>query len=63
VQTPFAAGARMAEAGLLCSKAARYPNKELRWDKASLSFTNNPEATASIVRREYRTGFELPSFA
>ena len=63
VQTPFAAGARMAEAGLLCSKAARYPNKELRWDKATLSFTNNPEATASIVRREYRKGFELPSFA
>ncbi|MFO0826765.1 MAG: Gfo/Idh/MocA family oxidoreductase [Phycisphaerales bacterium] len=63
VQTPFAAGAAMAEAGLLCSKAARYPGQELRWDKATLTFTNNEEATKSIVRREYRKGFELPSVA
>ncbi len=60
IQTPFAAGAAMSEAGLLCSKAARYPNQELLWDKATLSFTNNPEATESIVRRDYRPGFEVP---
>lgn len=63
VQTPFAAGAKMAEAGLLCSKAARFPGVELRWDRASLSFTNHVEATKTIVRREYRDGFTLPSFA
>lgn len=62
VQTPFAAGAKMAEAGLLCSKAARFPGVELRWDRASLRFTNNDEASKTIVRREYRSGFELPSF-
>jgi hypothetical protein len=60
IQTPFAAGAAMAEAGLLCAKAARYPGQELLWDKASLSFTNNPDATESIVRRNYRPGFEVP---
>jgi hypothetical protein len=60
VQTPFAAGAAMAEAGLLCSRAARFPGKELRWDKATLSFTNDAEATRTIVRREYRPGWELP---
>ncbi|MCA9286527.1 MAG: Gfo/Idh/MocA family oxidoreductase [Phycisphaerales bacterium] len=60
VQTPFAAGARMAEAGLLCAKAARYPGTELRWARATVSFANNDEATKSIVRRAYRPGFELP---
>jgi predicted dehydrogenase len=60
VQTPFAAGAGMAEAGLLCSKAARFPGVELRWDKATLTFTNHDEASKTIVRREYRSGFELP---
>ncbi len=63
VQSPFSAAARMAEAGLLCSKAARFPGKELRWDRPSLSFTNCEEATRTIVRREYRTGFEPPQFA
>jgi hypothetical protein len=63
VQTPFSYGARIAEAGLLCSKAARFPGQELRWDKASLTFTNHEEATKTIVRRaEYRKGFELPVF-
>ena len=61
VQTPFAVGAGMAEAGLLCSKAARYPGVELRWDRATLTFTNHEEATKTIVRREYRPGFELPA--
>jgi predicted dehydrogenase len=63
VQTPFSYGARIAEAGLLCAKAARFPNQELRWDKATLSFTNHAEATKTITHREYRKGFELPTFA
>lgn len=60
VQTPFAAGAALAEAGLLCAKAARFPGTELRWEKSALAFTNHPEATKTIVRREYRDGFGLP---
>lgn len=60
VQTPLAYGASLAEAGLLCAKAARFPGQELRWDLNSLTFTNHPEATKTIVRRQYRPGFELP---
>lgn len=60
VQTPFSVGVQLAEAGLLCSKAARYPGQELRWDLNSLTFTNNADASQSIVRRQYRPGFELP---
>ena len=62
VQTPFNVAAHIAEAGLLAAKAARFPGQELLWDKASLTFTNNEEATKSIVRREYREGFALPTF-
>jgi hypothetical protein len=51
----------MAEAGLLCCRAARFPGRELRWDRATNSFLGDDEATKSIVRREYRKGFELPS--
>ena len=63
VQTPFSYASGIAEAGLLCSRAARYPNQELRWDKAKLAFTNHEEATKTCVTREYRQGFELPSMA
>jgi predicted dehydrogenase len=61
VQTPFSVGARMAEAGLLCSRAARFPGVELRWDKAGLQFLDHAEASNTIVSREYRAGFELPT--
>ena len=61
LQSPFSAAAGMAEAGLLCAKAARFPGKELLWDKAQLAFTNHAEATDTIVRRVYRAGFELPA--
>jgi hypothetical protein len=50
----------MAEAGLLCCRAARYPGRELRWDRGSASFIGDPEATDSIVHRRYRMGFEPP---
>ncbi|MFM7051082.1 MAG: Gfo/Idh/MocA family protein [Planctomycetota bacterium] len=60
VQSPFFHASGMAEAGLLCSRAARFPNQELRWDKAKLAFTNHEEATKTCVTREYRKGFEPP---
>lgn len=60
LSTPFTAGIRMTEAALLAVKATRFPGQELRWDRASLSFTNHEEATATIVRRRYREGFAPP---
>ena len=39
---------------------SRFPGEELRWDKASLTFTNNEQATNTIVRRQYRDGFAPP---
>jgi hypothetical protein len=61
LQSPFDVAARMAEAGLLCAKAARFPGRELLWDKSQLAFTNHQEATDTIVRRAYRPGFEPPA--
>jgi len=63
VQTPFSYAAGMAEAGLLCSRAARFPQQELLWDKSKLAFTNHEEATKTCVTREYRKGFEPPVFS
>ncbi len=60
LRTPFTDGARITEAALLAVKATRFPGQELRWDKAALAFTNHPEATDTIVRRDYRTGFAPP---
>jgi predicted dehydrogenase len=61
VQSPFTAAAGMAEAGVLCCRAARFPGQELRWDRAACAITNHAEANRTIVRREYRPGFELPT--
>ena len=61
LRTPFVDGARITEAALLAVKASRFPGQELRWDKASLSFTNHREATKTIVRRSYREGFAPPT--
>jgi len=66
VQSPFGYSARMAEAGLLCSRAARFPQQELGWDKSRLVFTKpdgstHEDATKTCVTREYRKGFELPA--
>jgi predicted dehydrogenase len=60
LRTPFKEGLRMTEATQLAVKASRFPGVELRWDKASLSFTNHEEATRTIVRRTYREGFAPP---
>ncbi|MFM9170270.1 MAG: Gfo/Idh/MocA family protein [Phycisphaerales bacterium] len=61
VQSPFQYAAGMAEAGLLCARAARFPGRELRWDRSTASITNHDEANRTIVRRTYRAGFELPA--
>ena len=37
-----------------------FPGQELLWNKSQLAFTNNPEATKTIVRRQYREGFAPP---
>jgi predicted dehydrogenase len=63
LRTPFRDAARITEATLLAVKASRFPNIELRWDKATLSFPDHPQATASIVRRAYRDGFAPPHVA
>jgi len=60
LRTPFPAGVRITECALLAVKAARFPGQELLWDRSTLSFTNHSEATDTIVRRDYRSGFAPP---
>ncbi len=60
LRAPFTDAIRITEACLLAVKATRFPNQELLWDKSKLAFTNNPEATKTIVRRQYREGFAPP---
>jgi predicted dehydrogenase len=60
LRTPFEDGVRITEAALLAVKATRFPGQELRWDRSKLAFTNHEEATATVVRRDYRTGFGPP---
>ena len=55
---PFSDGLRCTEPGLLAVKAAKYPGQVLDWDRNKLAFTNHAQATNTIVRRDYRTGFE-----
>jgi predicted dehydrogenase len=55
---PFGVGLRCTEPGLLAVKAAKYPGQVLEWDRKKLAFANHAEATRTIVRREYRSGFE-----
>ena len=60
LRTPFPDGVRITEPALLAQKAARFPNTELVWNRATRSITNHPEADATIVRRDYREGFAPP---
>lgn len=60
VWTPWDVGLRITEAAILPGKASRFPGQELLWDKSSLTFTNNQQATDTIVRRTYRDGFTPP---
>ena len=58
VWTPFEEALRMTECAILPVKASRFPGKELQWDKKTLTFPNSQEATDTVVRREYRDGFQ-----
>lgn len=58
--TPFSKAVRITEATILGVRASRFPGQELLWDKAALRFTNNKEATETVVRRNYRQGFAPP---
>lgn len=60
LRAPFKDAARITEACLLAVKATRFPGQELKWNKAKLAFSNNDEATKTIVRRKYREGFAPP---
>ncbi len=60
LRTPFKDAVRITEAALLSVKATRFPGQELLWDKAKLAFTNNADATNTIVSRQYREGFAPP---
>lgn len=55
---PFEVGLRCTEPGLLAVKAAKYRGQVLQWDRKKLVFPNHHEASNTIVRREYRSGFE-----
>ncbi|MBC8125600.1 MAG: Gfo/Idh/MocA family oxidoreductase [Gloeobacteraceae cyanobacterium ES-bin-144] len=63
LRSPFKDALRMTEATQLAVKATHFPNQELRWDRPTLTFTNNEEATNTIVRRTYREGFAPPDVA
>ncbi|MBC8127959.1 MAG: Gfo/Idh/MocA family oxidoreductase [Gloeobacteraceae cyanobacterium ES-bin-144] len=60
LRAPFKDAVRITEACLLAVKATRFPNQELLWDKSKLAFTNNSEATRTIVSCQYREGFGPP---
>lgn len=56
--SPFSVGLKITEGTLLCVKATMFPGKELKWDAKRLEFTNHDQATKTIVKRDYRKGFE-----
>ncbi len=60
---PFQIGARITEPALLAVKATRFPGQELRWDALNYKFTNNDEANKTILKRDYRQGFEPPKMS
>ncbi len=49
----------LSEMVLMGNLAIRFPNQFLQWDGEKMEVTNNAEANA-YVRREYRSGWELP---
>lgn len=48
----------LTETVLLGGIATRFPNQILKWDKKSLSFEGNEQATA-LIRKKYRKGWEM----
>ncbi|HEX7859523.1 MAG TPA: Gfo/Idh/MocA family oxidoreductase [Verrucomicrobiae bacterium] len=61
--TPFQIGVRITEPALLAAKATKFPGQELRWDGKAYKFTNHEKANETIVKRNYRAGFEPPKVA
>jgi predicted dehydrogenase len=55
---PFAYAGPLTEALLLGVVANRFPGKKLDWDPQKLSITDQAEAN-ELLRRDYRTGFEV----
>lgn len=56
--SPFGVGLKITEGSLLSVKATKFPGKELKWDAKKLAITNHDEANKTIVKRDYRKGFE-----
>lgn len=52
----------LTEAVLLGSVAVRFPQTTLQWDAASLRFNNCADANP-FVRRQYRSGWEVPGLS
>lgn len=52
----------LTETVLLGNIAARFHGQKLDWDAAGMKFTNHSEAN-QYVRREYRTGWQIPGLA
>lgn len=48
----------LTESLLLGVVANRFPDAKLEWDAQKLTVTNLPEANA-LIRRKYRSGFEV----
>lgn len=48
----------LTESVLLGGVATHFPNELLQWDAAKVAFKNKPEA-ASLIRRNYRSGWEV----
>ena len=53
----------LTEAVLLGCLASIFPNQELAWDAAALTFPKNPDANTFVGRASWRKGFEIPGLA
>jgi predicted dehydrogenase len=53
-------GANVTEAGLLATKATRFPNRELAWDSKACRFKDDPP-NKKVLKRVYRDGFKPPA--
>lgn len=60
--SPFDVGCKITEGSLLAIKATRFPGQKLKWDASKLAITNHEEANRTIVKRDYRKGFEPVRF-
>jgi hypothetical protein len=58
--SPFSFAAPLTETVLLGVVSMKAGNREIQWDPQNLTVTNLPEANR-YLRREARTGWELPT--